>query len=91
MIIYTIHDSVAEFFLPIFTAENDNVAKRIFIASLGSNFPHRADYTLYRIGQFCPDEGNVAAENAQLLMSGLSIAESLDPRPRPITNGESDQ
>jgi hypothetical protein len=78
--IYTVHDSTAEYFLPPFMAPNDAVARRMFIGSLGDSFSFRADFGLYCVGEFDDATGRVTARDPVLVLSGHSIAASLDPR-----------
>lgn len=83
---YSIHDTVAEMFLPPFFARNDGQASRMMIGSLGDSFTHRADFNLYRLGSFDDDSGQLTSETPSLVLAGLSISEKLDPRvPAPIT------
>jgi len=83
MNIYSIHDSKASMFLPLFLAHNDGHATRMFIGSLGDSFTYRADYTLHCLGDFDEDTGEITTE-PRMVMSGLSIDAKLDPRPAPI-------
>jgi hypothetical protein len=80
MKMYTIRDQVAGFFIAPFTAPNDNVAKRMFISSLGDSFPHRRDYSLHSIGAFDTDSGVLSPVEPYLVLAGLSVGEDLDPR-----------
>jgi len=54
---YSIHDSVAGFYSPVFHAQNDNHAIRMFHSSIDLN--HKADYSLWLIGQFDDENGNI--------------------------------
>lgn len=83
MRVYTIRDQAGEFFLPPFTAPNDAVAKRMFIASMGDGFSHRMDFVLYYIGDFSDVDGTLSPVDPVVVLAGYSVAESLDPRPRP--------
>lgn len=85
---YTIRDNVADFFLPPFFARNDEMAKRMFISSLGDSFPHRSDFQLFMIGAFNSDTGQLNGCNATLTLAGLSISPQMDPRPQPRPTGE---
>jgi len=80
MMIYSIRDDVAQFFIAPFLAENDAHAKRMFIGSMGDSFPHRSDFKLYRVGSFDPDNGTVTPEDPALVLAGFSIPIDLDPR-----------
>ena len=77
--IYSIYDGQAKYWLPIFSCENDNVAKRTFIVSLGESFQFRADFILYRIGSFDDDNGILKVEQPAVVMNGISIAEDYAP------------
>lgn len=81
--VYAIFDSVAEYFLPPFFAINDGQARRMFVVGLGDSFPHRADFTLFRIGSWNDATAELTAEAPAKVLSGVSIAPSLDPRPKP--------
>lgn len=83
MKLYTVRDSIAGFFLPPFTAPNDNVAKRMFIGSLGDSFNYRQDFFLYATATFDETSGLIVAIEPELILSGSSIAPALDPRPSP--------
>jgi len=89
MKIYTIRDQVAGFFIQPYTAPNDGVAKRMFIAGLSDSFPHRADYSLHCIGEFDDDTGQLTASEPHLVLAGLSVDSSLDPRSIQQTRKES--
>ena len=80
MKIYSIYDGQAKFWLSPFTAQNDNVAKRMFIVSLGDSFPFRADFILYSIGEFDTDNGLIEAQpTPAVVLNGISIADSYAP------------
>lgn len=79
---YTIQDAIADFFFPPFFAQNHDHAKRMFIQSMGDNFPHRRDFHLFFIGTFCSQTGRICEEDAISILAGRSIDESLDPRPK---------
>lgn len=89
MKIYTIRDQVAQFFIAPYLAQNDGVAKRMFIGSLGDSWPHRSDFQLYRVGSFDPDTGLLSPESPSLVLAGLSIPDDLDPRPQAQLEGVS--
>jgi len=78
--VYAIHDTAAEYFMPPFTAPNDNVAKRLFVSSMGDSFVHRADFKLFSVGEFDSDTGGLNAWDPKLVLAGLSIDIKLDPR-----------
>ena len=81
MNVYTIRDQVAGFFIAPYLAENDGHACRMFVASLGDTFPHRADFSLHRIGSFDTDTGELTTCDPTMVMAGTSIDPRLDPRP----------
>ena len=81
--LYSVFDSVAQFYLPIFTADSDGIAKRIFIASMGDQFAHRSDYNLHKMGTFDDQTGEIHETSPALILAGQSISPDLDPRPRP--------
>lgn len=55
--IYSIYDSVAGFYSPVFQAENDAHAQRMFIQSI--DLAHKADFALWRLGTFDTDNGTI--------------------------------
>lgn len=84
MKMYSVHDTAAEFYHPPFTAQTDAQASRIFVVSLGDQFPHRGDFNLYRIGEFDNDGGTLLpCDPPQCVLRGTSIANDLDPRAYP--------
>jgi len=82
--IYSIRDDAAQFFIQPFFCNADAQATRMFVGSLGDSFPHRADFKLYRVGSFNTETGQITSEDPVLIIAGLSIAETLDPRVRPV-------
>lgn len=78
---YTIHDTAAEYYFAPFFARTDAEAKRMFILAMGDNFPHRNDYTLYHIGSFDQDTGNLTECEPNSVLAGRSISESQNPNP----------
>jgi len=54
---YSIYDSVAGFYSPVFHAQNDNHAVRMFSQSIDLN--HKPDFTLWLIGQFDDENGHI--------------------------------
>lgn len=88
MNVYTIHDSVAQFHLPPFTAPNDGMAERMFMGSLGDSFAYRDGFSLYRIGTFDDASGKITACDPVLCIQGRSIPATADPRPRPLSQPE---
>ena len=72
---YSVHDSKAEAFLPPFTAPTAGVAIRMW--EQACNDPehtfnqHAGDYTLFEIGEFDQDSGQV---NGYAVLNNLGIA-----------------
>ena len=72
--VYSIFDSVGGFYSPIFQAENDAHATRMFSQSLGVDNAHMADYTLWKLGTFDPDGGELTTmKEPRLVLNGLSL------------------
>lgn len=71
--LYSVHDTVAGYYMPIFSARNDGEASRMFVQSMGEAFSHRADYNLYRVAQFDVEEGLVESMTPQIVLRGTSI------------------
>lgn len=70
--VYTILDTVADFHSPVFQAENDNHAIRMFQQSI--DLDHRHDFSLWRIGSFCPEKGTLkATQQTTLVIHGKSL------------------
>lgn len=82
--LYSVKDGVAEFFLPAFVADNDNMAKRIFLLSMGDQFVHRGDYTLFQLAEFNDQTGEISETELRFVLNGLSLSPEMDPRPRPL-------
>lgn len=56
MFYYSIYDSVAKEYGPLFPAKNDDVAKRHYKALL-RDIPDKEEYKLYCCGSFDPESG----------------------------------
>jgi hypothetical protein len=82
--VYTIRDSVADYFLPPFVAQTDDQASRMFIGSLGDSFPYRSGFMLYHVADFSSESGLFTAREPTLVLAGSSVNDELDPRPRPL-------
>lgn len=81
--VYSIRDDAADYFIPPFVAQNDAMAKRMFISSLGDSWPHRSDFHLFWIGEFDDDNGTIRPiDPPKNVLSGMSIDDKLDPRPK---------
>ena len=72
--IYTIRDEAAKYFFPIFLANTDAEAIRMFSLSLGEKWPHRVDYILFRNGTFDSETGLTTSEETPVLvMPGINL------------------
>ncbi len=60
--IYSIYDSVAEEYGPIFNAKSDAVAKRAVSGILNSGEIRSNDYDLYCLGTYNTDTGEINSE-----------------------------
>ncbi|AXL14638.1 nonstructural protein [Microviridae sp.] len=71
--IYSIFDSVGGFYSPVFQAENDKHAIRMFSEAFADR-SHLADYTLWKLGTFDPDKGHLKTrKEPSLVLNGLSL------------------
>jgi len=71
MFIYSVYDKKALSFSPLFIAENDDVAKRIVFMSMASNTmlsSSPSDFSLYRLGEFDSNNGNVSGISPVMLV-----------------------
>lgn len=57
--LYSIKDNVAEEYGPVFIAKNDGVAARNFNALVKQEHVRVEDYTLYCLGEFDNDKGEI--------------------------------
>jgi len=72
--VYSILDSVGGFYSPVFQAENDAHATRMFSQSIGTENPHSADFTLWNLGTFDVDSGELRNhKESKLVLNGLSL------------------
>jgi len=72
--LYSIFDSVGGFYSPVFQTENDNTAIRMFSQSIGPDNAHAADYTLWQLGTFNPDNGEFKTlKEPKMVLNGLSL------------------
>jgi len=86
--LYAVQDGAVGTFLPPFTCENDAVACRAFSNAANSETHEFAlfssDYTLFRIGTYCPATGSVEETdhinlgNAKAHVRMKEIAENVD-------------
>ena len=76
--LYAIFDQVAGFYTPIFQAENDGHATRMMLQSLNQDNPHLADYSLWKLGTFNPENGDlITTKEPILVVNGLSLKKDL--------------
>ncbi|AXL15590.1 nonstructural protein [Microviridae sp.] len=71
--LYAIFDSVAGFYSPVFQAENDAHAIRMFQSSIDMN--HKNDFALWKIGQYDNDNGNIIEFTPKLTTHGKNLKE----------------
>jgi len=69
--IFTILDTVADFYSPLFQAENNDHAIRMFESSI--DLDHKADFSLWRIGQYDQDKGNLSSVEHTLVAHGKNL------------------
>lgn len=71
--LYSAFDSVAEVFHRPFTEVNDKTAIRAFSSSLEDN-KNKNDYTLYKIGTFDDNNGNIEKTKTPIkILTGFEI------------------
>lgn len=79
--IYAVHDSVAGAFATPYFAVNDGVAVRSFgRLVMDQNHPYHhspADFTLYCVGSFDVQGGNITADELRSLRNGLGLQTEL--------------
>jgi len=74
--LYTIYDSIAGFYSPVFTAENDAHATRMMNQSIDLN--HKADFTLWSPGQFNSENGEIKTNKSnRLVEKGQNLKEQI--------------
>lgn len=77
--IFSIHDSAAAAFLQPFFAGNETVAKRSFSQAINeeseqnSFFKHFQDYSLFSVGYFDDQTGEITPEKPQHLGNGATF------------------
>jgi len=70
--IYTIHDTVADFYSPTFQAENDNHAIRMFSQAI--DLDHKHDFSLWLVGTFSSEKGTLkASQETTLILHGKAL------------------
>lgn len=77
MMYYSIKDALSSTFMPTFTAENDNVAKRLFSVTVNDKSnaiinQNPQDYQLYRIAEWDKTTGEIKA-NKVLVADATSV------------------
>lgn len=80
---YVVHDSKADAFMQPFFLNEDEQAVRGFSDSVNNPespfFNHASDYTLYRIGQYSEENGEVTAEDRRALVNGVDVKKNEVP------------
>ncbi|AXL14648.1 nonstructural protein [Microviridae sp.] len=72
--LYSIYDQIAGFYSPVFLAENDAHATRMFSQSIDLN--HKKDFSLWCLGNFDADTGFIKTHKApELVSQGLKLEE----------------
>lgn len=71
--IYSIYDTVAKIFNKPFTEFNDETATRSFKASAPDQ-PHIGDYSLYHIGYYDDNTGEIIPVDPAKIYSGLQCS-----------------
>lgn len=86
MFIYSLFDKKAICFSPLFTAENDDVAKRIVFTSIRTDnllATNPGDFSLYCLGQYDSNTGNVSGVSPVALvcevLSLLQVVKDKEP------------
>jgi hypothetical protein len=73
--LYAIYDSATEMYLPPFTADSDESARRLFVSSvrdnqtIGSNYQ---DYAVYIVGHYDNTNGVITPETVTLVCTGMN-------------------
>lgn len=69
--LFSIFDAVAGFYSPVFVAENDNHAIRMFNQSI--DMDHKVDFNLWQLGAFDNDTGEITDTTPRLVLAGQSL------------------
>lgn len=69
--IFTILDTVASIYSPLFQAENNDHATRMFESSI--DIDHKSDFSLWRIGQYDQEKGEIASVEPTLVAHGKNL------------------
>lgn len=87
--LYTVHDSKAETFMPPFFVPSRGLAIRAFEDCINSDEhqfgKHPADYTLFEIGKFDTDTGEIIYQDRISVGNGVEFLNPL--KPKDSTNG----
>lgn len=78
MVMCSIQDTVAEYFMPPQCFQSEAQARRSFGDAVNSGegdfSRHPEDFVLVLLGEFCPDDGSVeVASHIQVLCTGASL------------------
>lgn len=66
--LYTVYDSIAESYGPLYHAKNNMVAMRNF-KDLIKNCPDKSEFDLYFVGSFDDEKGLISKENSPVLIT----------------------
>ena len=70
--LYSVFDSVAGFYSPVFMAENDAHATRMMESSI--DLKHKADFTLWMVARFNTDTGAITeSREPRLIEKGINL------------------
>jgi len=69
--LFTVLDTVAELYSPIFQAENNEHAIRMFETSI--DLDHKSDFSLWKIGQYDQDKGELQSIDSTLVAHGKNL------------------
>ena len=69
--LYSIYDSVAGFYSPVFMAENNAHAIRMMAQSI--DIAHKADFALWSLSDFNTDTGEIGQYRPVMIQSGQSL------------------
>lgn len=76
--LYSIFDCVAELHSPVFQAENDDHAIRMFSQSI--DMTHKNDFSLWYLCDFDQDNGKIILGTPRLAMAGKNLASKKEPK-----------
>lgn len=78
LVAYSVHDSVAQFFGSPFFCKTDGEARRLFADackdSRSNLSEHPTDFSLYRLGQFDDNSGDLVPVAPVLIVRGVPAA-----------------